>query len=145
MTNGTSQSLNEKLFNNPAGFAIFHIVLAIPTYIIPYIKPGAVSKAAAALSMDQNFSNGIGFASTFWTVVQIALYAGLFYGSLQRGKYVNKGYLKAFPIAAAVFDLAPVLNWIPFVPSIMHILSLAMGIPEGQKQNSAQTTTQKAA
>lgn len=145
MTNGTSQSLSEKIFNNPAGFAIFHIVLAIPTYIIPYLKPGVMSKAAAAISMDQNFSSGVSFASTFWTIVQVALYAGLIYGSFKRGKHVNKGYLTAFPIAAAIFDLVPLLSWIPLVPSVMHILSLAMGIPEGQRQSSTQTSTHEAA
>ncbi|MBC7420118.1 MAG: hypothetical protein H7328_05270 [Bdellovibrio sp.] len=122
-------SFKDKIFSNPAGYSIFYVCLAVPTYIIPWIKPGPLSKAAEA----SGYGKGASSASTVYTIIQIALFAGLVYGAHVRGQKTNKPYLKYFALAAGAFDLLPYLTYIPFVPSVMHALGIGMGLTDQPK------------
>lgn len=122
-----NQKLSEKIFSNPAGYAIFYTCLVIPTYIIPWIKPGALSMAAEQYAKANGASTGASSTATFFTIVQVCLFLGLAYGAHKRGQYTNKGYLKSLPLTAMVFDLVGFLSYIPFVPSLMHLLAIGMG------------------
>lgn len=53
----------------------------------------------------------------------------------RKGKPNDKGYLGCFPIIAAVFDL--VLVFIPFVPTILNLITLIMGLSEKPKDAQA--------
>ena len=45
-----------------------------------------------------------------------------------RGNLVDKKWLVVFPILATVFDFVPTLNFIPLVPTVMHLLAIIMGV-----------------
>lgn len=134
-------SLKEKIFSNPAGFAIFYVSLAVPTYIIPWIKPGALSKAAEAAG----YGHGQSSVALVYTALQVGLYAGLVWGAHVRGQKINKPYLKYFALAGSAFDLLPYLTYIPFVPSVMNILGIALGVteqPKATEQNRSDSQPQ---
>lgn len=45
-----------------------------------------------------------------------------------RGAYVRKTWLVLFPIIALVFDLVAGLNLVQFVPTIMHLCAIIVGV-----------------
>ena len=52
--------------------------------------------------------------------------------ALLRGKGTHRTWLVVFPVLAAVFDLVPLFNWVPFVPTVMHLLAIILGVMGGQ-------------
>ncbi len=122
-------SMKDKIFSNPAGYAIFYVCLAVPTYIIPWIKPGVMSKAAEA----SGYANGASAVASVYTVIQLCLFAGLVWAAHVRGQKTNKSYLKYFALTAGVFDLVPLLSFIPLVPSVMHAMCMGMGLSDQPK------------
>lgn len=53
------------------------------------------------------------------------------YLAYRKGKPNDKAYLGCFPVIAAVFDL--VLVFIPFVPTVLNLITLIMGLIEKPK------------
>jgi hypothetical protein len=51
-----------------------------------------------------------------------------------RGATVHKGFLPAISFCAALFDMTPVLNVIPLAPTVLHIVTLAIGV-SGKAEN----------
>ena len=45
-----------------------------------------------------------------------------------RGGLIDKRWLVIFPILAAFFDLVPGFNWIPLVPTVMHLLAIILAV-----------------
>ena len=45
-----------------------------------------------------------------------------------RGASVGKTWLVVFPIIALVFDLVAGMNVVPFVPTIMHLCAIIVGV-----------------
>lgn len=45
-----------------------------------------------------------------------------------RGRKAEKGWIAVFPFLALIFDLVPLLNLIPFVPTVMHLMAIILGV-----------------
>lgn len=107
------------LLKKPVFYVIGYLILMIPTYVLPYFGSNSLiaNGLAAALGrgpMPQWWLHA-------WALVMLVLLSHL------RGKLVNKRYLLAFPLVAAVFDMVPGLSIIPMVPTVMHALAIILG------------------
>ncbi len=69
---------------------------------------------------------GSTFSAPFY--LHLIFLAGLIALSYLRGREIGKGWLVIFPVLAAVFDMAPMLNLIPLVPTVMHVLAIILGV-----------------
>lgn len=98
-------------------FLLTYALLMSATYVLPYF--GSNSILALGLT---------GGLTIFWTVVHVSILIALMVISYQRGQYLNKSWLWCLPLVAALFDIIPVLSSIPFVPTLFHILTLAIVI-----------------
>ncbi len=109
---------------NAVVFALLYIVCMIPTYALPYLgsNSGAVNTTVLAAS---------GGMSPLFLVHAATLVAAIVL-ALWRGKSTRRLWLVIFPVLAAVFDLIPVLNWVPLVPTVMHLLAVILGVMGGQ-------------
>jgi len=96
----------------------------LPTYILPYFGSNSAVIGAASLA-----AAGSTFP-TFWYHATI-LYV-LIMLAWARGYYVQRRWIWIFPTIAFAFDLLPVLNWIPLVPTAMHICALIFGVMTAQ-------------
>lgn len=120
-------------FGNPALFAILYILLMIPTYWLPYMGSNSAALNATGSAA------GVGMNPAFWPHLgALALLVGV---AWMRGKPIGKTWLVIFPILALVFDLTPGLNFIPLVPTVMHLMAIILGVSGG----SAPELTQMAA
>lgn len=41
---------------------------------------------------------------------------------------MGKQWLVTFPILALCFDLLPGLNYVPMIPTVMHIVTIGLGV-----------------
>lgn len=107
---------------NPVFFVIGYTVFMIPTYILPYV--GSNSSVLNTLGA----ASGVGLNPALY--VHIAALAVLVLISWLRGKLINKGWLGALPLAASMFDLLPGLSLIPMIPSVLHVVTIVLGVKE---------------
>ncbi len=119
---------------NAVLYALLYIVCMIPTYVLPYLgsNSGAVNTTVLAASGELPILFLVHVGSLIAAVIL----------ALLRGKSTRRLWLVIFPILAAVFDLLPVLNWVPLVPTVMHLLAVIFGVMGGQtvaqaRQNAA--------
>ena len=120
-----------KLLGNAAIFAALYIVFMLPTYLLPYVGSNSSLINAAGVVAEQ------GLLPAFWLHLGalFVLVAVTWFRSL----LVEKTWLVILPILAAVFDLAPGLSTIPLVPTVLHLLTLVLGVASA-KAVSAPTT-----
>ena len=111
---------------NPVVFVGAYLACMIPTYVLPYFGSNSVAArlaasvvAAAAGASSQPFF--VPFYLHLFCLVALCVLTYL------RGKIVDKMWLLVFPFLALVFDLMPVLTWIPLVPTVMHLLAIVLG------------------
>lgn len=109
-----------RAIGNTAIFVIAYIILMIPTYVLPYF--GSNSAIVGALSA----ALGLGPTPQWW--MHMWCLATLIILAWMRGSYAGRAYLPIFPILATVFDLTPVINNIPLVPTTMHLLAIILGV-----------------
>jgi hypothetical protein len=106
----------QKILGNAVAFVILYIVFMIPTYLLPYFGSNS-SIVNLAILWKNPF---------FWlhliTLLVLVLLAWF------RGKCIGKKWLIIFPILALVFDLVPLLNFIPLIPTVMHLLAIILGV-----------------
>ena len=107
---------------NPVFFVIGYTVFMIPTYILPYV--GSNSSVLNTLGA----ASGAGLNPALY--VHVAALAVLVLISWLRGKLINKGWLGALPLAASMFDLLPGLSLIPMIPSVLHVVTIVLGVKE---------------
>lgn len=115
------EKLSQALLN-PASFVLGYTMFMIPTYILPYV--GSNSSVLNTLGA----AAGVGFNPALY--VHIAALAVLVLISWLRGKLINKGWLGALPLAASMFDLLPGLSLIPMIPSVLHVVTIILGVKE---------------
>jgi uncharacterized Zn finger protein (UPF0148 family) len=107
---------------NPVFFVIGYVLFMIPTYILPYF--GSNSSVINTLGV----ASGIGFNPALY--VHIAALAVLVLITWLRGRLINKTWLFALPIAASLFDLLPGLSLIPMIPTVLHVVTIILGVKE---------------
>ena len=110
----------KKALGNAPVFVIAYILFMLPTYYLPYV--GSNSSVVGALGA----AAGAGINPAFW--VHIGAMVVLCFLCWIRGAYVGKAWLVIFPILAVVFDFVPGLSAIPFIPTVMHLLAIIMGV-----------------
>jgi len=108
-----------KLIHSSFAFVLTYVLLMIPTYVLPYF--GSNSSIAQSIS----HSAGLGFLPQWW--IHVWFLSALVLVSWMRGKWTDKGSLPAFSVAAGLFDILPVLSFIPFIPTIFHIVTIFIG------------------
>jgi len=112
------QQLSRILANGPV-FVVLYLILMIPTYLLPYLGSNSAVISGAGVAAGQ------GFYPLFW--LHLICLLALCVLAYLRGALVGKTWLVVLPIIALIFDLVPVLNFIPLVPTVMHILTLILG------------------
>lgn len=111
---------NSKIFS-PAVFLTSYLILLAATYILPYFGSNAWALAEAARRTNHSTS-----FFYFWFSVHALTYVGMGFLAYSAGKISNKTWLVVFPVIGAIFDLAPTLNMIPILSSILNIVGLVM-------------------
>ena len=97
-------------------FILVYLAAALLTYVLPYL--GSNSSILNALTLGLNPAFWMHLAASITLIVMTWL----------RGKYVNNEWIILFPVGALLFDFAPILNWIPLVPSIFHLLAISFSV-----------------
>ncbi|AUX69475.1 hypothetical protein CHX26_08215 [Porphyrobacter sp. HT-58-2] len=97
-----------------------------PTYVLPYFGSNSAVVNAGLAAADAMAGGGNGLNILMF--VHLACLGGLVLISWLRGAVVDKGWLVIFPILAAVFDMVPGLNWIPLIPTGMHLAAIIVGV-----------------
>ena len=106
-------------FKNTPLFVVTYLVLMVLTYVLPYFG----SNSTLINSMGMGLGRGL---TPMWWLHLWFLLMLVFVGNL-RGKWIGKRFLLLFPVLAAAFDIVPVLNFVPLVPTVMHLCTLIIG------------------
>lgn len=118
----------KKLLQSSGAFIGIYIVLMIPTYILPYFGSNSVIANGAGAIVDA----ASGGKTSMFTHIPFLLHAlflvALCVVSFIRGSLISKKWLLVFPLVALICDLTPGLSAIPFIPSILHILAIVLGV-----------------
>lgn len=107
-------------------FLIIYLIFMVLTYMWRFASFGAAMKEGADASDVGNTA----------FVLMCISYLVMAYVAHRRGKANGKSYLAAFPIVGAVFDL--ILVFIPFVPTIMNIITIALAMPDNKPSDNRQ-------
>lgn len=109
---------------NNVKFLIFYLILMVPTYFWRFVLIGSAMEG------------GDDFEALNNTVMVLLLisYIGMAVVAYFRGKKSDKKYLFAFPVVGGVFDL--ILVFIPFVPTVMNIITIVMGMSDAKGSSS---------
>lgn len=107
------------IFKGAVGFVIGYLIFMLPTYVLPYFGSNSAIVGAIGAAVGRGFTPQ--FWLHAWCLSMLVLVTSI------RGKNIGKGWLLIFPVLAGIFDLVPVLNLIPLVPTVMHLLALVLG------------------
>lgn len=107
-------------------FVIIYLLLMFPTYVLPYFGSNSAVVNAGLAAADAMAGGGNGLNILMFA--HLACLGGLVLISWLRGAVVDKSWLVIFPILAAVFDMVPGLNWIPLIPTGMHLAAIIVGV-----------------
>ena len=127
------------LITNPAMYVVVYMGLMVPTYVLPYFGSNSVTTHTVA----EVASVAMGVSSV-WLHLTFYLHLGCLLGlcglTLMRGKSIDRVWLPVFPFLALVFDLTPVLSWIPLVPTAMHLLAVILAVAGIQQVSDTRVT-----
>ncbi len=107
-----------------SSFLGLYIAVAAPTYILPYFGSNSIVIGAATAG-----------ATLPQFLVHLACLIALCVFARIRGQIIGKGWLISMPILAAIFDMVPLLNWIPLVPTAFHAVALVVGANDPEPGN----------
>jgi len=113
-----------KILGNAVVFVILYILFMLPTYFLPYLGSNSAMVGAVKAVADT------GTNWVFW--LHLSSLIVLIVVTWFRGTLVDKQWLIIFPILATVFDLIPLFSLIPLVPTVMHLLSIILGVAGGK-------------
>lgn len=122
------------LLANGVVYFVAYLVVAIPTYILPYF--GSNSSVMNTIGA----ASGLGALPQFWFHL-IALYLLVVLAWL-RGGHINKQWLAVLPVLAGIFDMVPGFSLIPLLPTIFHVLAMILGV-RGQVVAGLEPTANK--
>lgn len=108
------------LLSSGVAYVLVYLVLAVPTYVLPYFGSNSAVLNIAGQAM------GLGALPQFWFHL-VALYL-LVVVAWIRGGHIGKQWLAIFPVLAGIFDMVPGFSVIPLIPTIFHVLALVMGV-----------------
>ena len=112
------------LIKSPALYMLLYLPVMALTYVLPYFG----SNSLLAMGLTQGLT-------MIWSILHVAALMWLTYISFKRGEIIQKKWLWYIPLLAGFFDLAPILSSIPFVPTLLHLMTLVLGIlPADKKQ-----------
>lgn len=111
-------------------YVLLYLVLLVPTYVLPYAGSNAYVTIISGLEVIQEtglspdeVAGMFGVAAgAFLTHLSCLLALFLLVLAMVPGRW-----LAVLPVIAATFDMVPFLNWIPLVPTTMHLLALVLG------------------
>ena len=109
-----------KFLGNAVVFVVLYMLFMLPTYYLPYLGSNSAVIGAIGVAADA------GVNPVFWP--HLGSLIVLVVVTWFRGVFVDKKWLIIFPILATVFDLAPGLNSIPLIPTVMHLLAIILGV-----------------
>ncbi len=109
----------KKVLSSTPAFVILFVLFMVPTYVLPWLGSNSSLSNAASVA------NGTGVNPLFY--VHAAALAILIALTWIRGSSIGKSWLVVLPVVATIFDMMPVLNLIPFVPTILYIITLILG------------------
>jgi len=109
-----------KFLGNAVVFVILYVLFMLPTYYLPYLGSSSAVVGTIGAAADA------GINPAFW--LHLGSLIALVVIAWFRGVFVDKKWLIIFPILAIVFDLVPILNWIPLIPTVMHLLAIILGV-----------------
>ena len=115
----------KELLGNPVVFALVYFVLMLSTYALPYFR--STFAVASVLAGSQSMFNG----AAFLLGLQVAALAAMAGITFVRGGITGRAWIVIFPLLALVFDIVPILSLIPFVPTVMHLIAIVMGVQPG--------------
>ncbi len=107
-----------KFLGNILVFVTLYILFMIPTYLLPYL--GSNSIVTGVLAADGVVN------PTLW--LHLGALVALVFVAWFRGLALGKGWLVTFPILAGIFDFIPILNWLPLVPTVFHLVTIIVGV-----------------
>jgi hypothetical protein len=117
---GDGMSFLLKMIANTPTYVALYLLFMVPTYLLPYFGSNSAALNAYGKSV------GMGFLPAFWFhLVLLLILCALAWA---RGTYVAKTWLVVFPIIALAFDLVAGLNFVPFVPTVMHLCAIIIGV-----------------
>lgn len=107
---------DSRTLTSTSNFILIYVCAASLTYVLPYL--GSNSSLLNAITL--------GFNPAFW--MHMTASCVLVIITLLRGRLSGNEWIAIFPAGALLFDFAPILNWIPLVPSVFHLLALGFGL-----------------
>lgn len=99
-----------------SNYVILYLLFMVPTYLLSWV--GSNSSLILLATLGTN--------PFFWMHLIALVFLCLLAHS--RGHRIGKPWLVWLPVLALIFDLAPVLNLIPFVPTALHLLAIVLGL-----------------
>lgn len=102
-------------------FFIVYCVLALPTYMLPY-----VGSNSAAVNVVMAGAADVGALPAYWW--HLFFLSALAALAWIRGGFIGREWLAALTVLAGIFDMTPGLNWIPLAPTGFHVATLIVGV-----------------
>ena len=118
-------SLRKMLASGPA-FVGLYLLFMLPTYVLPYFGSNSIVANATLAAADAATNEVSGLNMLLF--IHLACLAALCVLAYIRGSHVGKTWIVSLPIIAAVFDMVPGLNWIPLIPTAMHVTAIIVGV-----------------
>lgn len=115
----------KRIASSGGSYLAAYLCMMLPTYALPYV--GSNSFMAQGVNADYASSTGNSGIFIFFLIHLTCLVALAILARL-RGNHIGKGWIVAFPIIAAVFDMIPGLSMIPLIPTFMHIGAILTGV-----------------
>lgn len=115
----------KEFLGSPVIFALVYFVLMLSTYVLPYFR--STFAVASVWAGSQSMFNG----AAFLLGLQVVALAVMAWITFVRGSITGRSWIVIFPLLALVFDIVPILSLIPFVPTVMHLIAIVMGVQPG--------------
>lgn len=123
----------KKLLANSVTYILIYIVLMIPTYVLPYFGSNSVIANGAGALVDAASGGKTTMFTHFPFLLHAAFLIALCVTAFIRGGIISKKWILVFPLIALICDLTPGLSSIPFLPSILHLLAIILGVVGADK------------
>lgn len=128
------------VIKSPALYVLLYLPVMALTYVLPYFGSNSLM-AAAILDSAKNIPKEAGLNITMsqpvlwpYTTLHLLCLAALVALAFYRGKFIQKNWLWTVALMAGAFDMMPILSSIPFVPTLLHLMTLVFGILVAEKK-----------